>query len=348
MEFRSDNTAGACPEIMAAIARANEGTAASYGADPISLGLQAKFSRLFEREVAVFPVATGTAANSLALAAIAPPWGVVYAHRESHIEQDECGAPEFFTGGAKLALLDGPHAKLSAADLDRRLAGAGAGVQHHAQPAAVSITQASERGAVYRSEEVAAIGQVCRKHRLALHMDGARFGNALAHLGCSPAEITWKAGVDILSFGATKNGALAAEAVVFFDPAKAEDFLYRRKRAGHLFSKMRFLSAQLDAYLEQDLWLRNAAHANAMARRLSEGLARLPGARLDTPVEANEVFIDLAEPTIQALEAAGLRFHRWEPGGTLIRLVTAWSTTAAEVDRVLAAAGQAVAGRAAE
>jgi threonine aldolase len=348
MEFRSDNTSGACPEIMAAIAKANEGPAASYGADPISTGLQAKFSRLFGREVAVFPVATGTAANSLSLAAVAPPWGAVYAHRESHIEQDECGAPEFFTGGAKLALLDGPHAKFTAADLDRRLAGAGAGVQHHAQPAAVSITQASERGAVYRQDEVAAIGQVCRKHKVALHMDGARFGNALATLGCTPADITWKAGVDVLSFGATKNGALAAEAVVFFDPAKAENFLYRRKRAGHLFSKMRFLSAQLDAYLEGDLWLRNATHSNAMARRLAEGLARLPGARLDTPVEANEVFIELEEATIQSLEAAGLRFHRWEPGGTLIRLVTAWSTTAAEVDRVLATATKAVTHSAAE
>lgn len=348
MEFRSDNTAPACPEIMAALGRANEGVAASYGADAISEGLRAKFGRLFEREVAVFPVATGTAANSLALAALAPPWGAVYTHRESHIEQDECGAPEFFTGGAKLALLDGPNAKIAAADLDRRLAGAGAGVQHHAQPAAVSITQASERGAVYRVEEVAAIGAVCRKHHVSLHMDGARFGNALARLGCTPAEVTWKAGVDVLSFGATKNGALAAEAVIFFDPAQAENFLYRRKRAGHLFSKMRFLSAQLDAYLEGDLWLRNAAHANAMAWRLAEGLTRLPGARLDGPVEANEVFLRLTEPTIQALEAAGLRFHRWEPGGTLIRLVTAWSTTAAEVDRVLAVAAGAVASRAAE
>jgi threonine aldolase len=333
---------------MAALARANEGVAASYGADPVSQGLAAKFSRLFEREVAVFPVATGTAANSLAIAAIAPPWGAVYAHRESHIEQDVCGAPEFFSGGAKLALLDGEHARIDAADLDRRLAGAGAGVQHHSQPAGVSITQATERGAVYRPAEVAAIGTVARRHGLALHMDGARFGNALAHLGCTPAEITWKAGVDVLSFGATKNGALAAEAVVFFDKARAENFLYRRKRTGHLFSKMRFLSAQLDAYLDGDLWLHNARHSNAMAQRLSQGLARLPGARLDAPVEANEIFIHLTEPTIQALEGAGLRFHRWEPGGQLVRLVTAWSTTAEEVDRVLATAVQAVATRAAE
>ncbi len=342
MEFRSDNTAGVCPEIMAAILKANEGVAASYGADPISEGLNAKFSALFEKEVVVFPVATGTAANSLSLAALSPQWGVVYCHRDAHIEQDECGAPEFFTGGAKLGLLDGPHAKIDAATLDSRLKGAGAGVQHHAQPAAVSVTQATEKGAVYKPDEVAAIGEVCRKHKIALHMDGARFGNALARLNCSAADITWKAGVDVLSFGATKNGAMAAEAVIFFDPAKAKDFLYRRKRTAHLFSKMRYLSAQLDAYLEGGLWLKNAAHSNAMATRLAEGLGALPGARLDAPVEANEVFIDLPETAIQRMEKAGLRFHRWEPGGTLLRLVTAWSTTPAEVERVISTAKEAV------
>jgi threonine aldolase len=337
MNFKSDNVTGIAPEILAALAAANAGAAASYGEDAVTRRLERRFAELFEREVAVFPVATGTAANALALATVTPPWGVVFCHEESHVDTDECGAPEFFTGGAKLAALPGAAAKLTPAAIEARLHGKG--VVHHAQPAAISITQATEAGTVYSPDEVTALGALARRHGLVLHMDGARFANAVATLGCTPAEATWRAGVDVLSFGATKNGALAAEAVVFFDPARAGDLAYRRKRAGHLFSKMRFLSAQLEAYLEDELWLRNARHANAMAARLAGGLTTLPGARLREPVEANEVFIELPDPVIRALEGEGFEFYRWgPPGSTCLRLVTAFDTAAGQVDRFIAAA----------
>lgn len=251
MDFRSDNVTGACPEVMAALAAANSGSVSSYGADAISESLTRAFARVFETDrLAVFPVATGTAANSLALAQLTPPHGAIWCHAKAHIEEDECGAPEFYSGGAKLVLLDGADGKIAATDLAARLAAYPFGVEHHVQPAALSLTQATESGTVYDAGEIKAIAEVCRRHKLGLHMDGARFANAVAHLGVSPAALTWQAGVDVLSFGATKNGALAAEAVVFFRPELAAGFLYRRKRAGHLFSKMRFLSAQLAAYLE--------------------------------------------------------------------------------------------------
>jgi threonine aldolase len=340
MNFASDNVTGIAPEILAAIAAANDGAAASYGDDPITLRVEARMAEIFEHEVAVFPVATGTAANALSLAALTPPWGAVFCHEQSHIVVDEANAPEFFSAGAKLVPLAGADGKLSAETIERLLPG-GLGVVHHSQPAAVSLTQASECGTVYRPAEVAAIAAIAHRHGLAVHMDGARFGNALAYLGCSPAEITWRAGVDALSFGATKNGALAAEAIVFFDPAKAQSLAFRRKRAGHLFSKMRFLSAQLDAYLADGLWLRQATHANAMAARLARGLAQLPESRLRHPVEANELFIELPEPVIAGLLDAGFKFYRWDgPDSTCIRLVTAWNTAAEAVDALIAAAGK--------
>jgi threonine aldolase len=336
MDFSSDNAAGASPEIVAAIVAANAGTATAYGNDAVTARLAARFADLFEHEVAVFPVATGTAANALALAALTPPWGIVYCHEEAHVAIDECGAPEFFAGGAKLLPLAGAHAKITPEAVAARLTERG--FVHHAQPAAISISQSSEAGAVYAPAEVAALGAFARRERLALHMDGARFGNAVAALGCAPADITWRAGVDVLSFGATKNGALAAEAVIFFDPARAAEFGYRRKRGGHLFSKMRFLSAQLEAYLADGLWLRNARHANAMAARLADGLARLPPARLRHPTEANEVFVELPDAVIGALAADGFKFYRWGGAHSLcLRLVTSFATTADEVDRLLAA-----------
>jgi threonine aldolase len=336
--FASDNVTGIAPEILAAIAAANEGAAESYGDDPITGRVAARLAEIFEHEVAVFPVATGTAANALALAALTPPWGAVFCHEQSHIAVDEANAPEFYSGGAKLVTLPGADGKLSAETIERQLPG-GLGVVHHAQPAAVSLTQATECGTAYRPAEIAAIAEAAHRHGLAVHMDGARFANALSFLGCSPADVTWRAGVDALSFGATKNGALAAEAIVFFDPAKAQSLPFRRKRAGHLFSKMRFLSAQLDAYLADGLWLRNAAQANAMAARLVRGLAQLPGSRLRHPVEANEIFLELPEPVIAGLLADGFKFYRW--GGqdsTCIRLVTAWNTHAESVDGMIAAA----------
>jgi threonine aldolase len=272
------------------------------------------------------------------LATVLPPWGVVYCHADAHIVVDECGAPEFYAGGARVVGLAAPLGKISPADLAPLLPG-GKGIVHHMQPAAISLTQATESGTVYRPDEIAAIAELARVHQLPLHVDGARFANALVHLDCAPADITWRAGVDILSFGATKNGAAAAEAVIFFDKAKAADFAFRRKRGGHLFSKMRFLSAQLDAYLADDLWLRNARHANAAATRLAEGLARIPGLRLRHPVEANEIFVEMPEAMIAALFAKGFHFYRWDGlQGNCIRLVTAFDTDIADVDAFLATA----------
>ena len=345
MHFSSDNATGVAPEIMAALAEANAGPAMAYGNDEITARAEAALADLFECELVAFPVATGTAANALALSVLTPPYGLVYCHRHAHIEEDECGAPELFSGGAKLHLLEGPHARFDADTLAEALAAAGPGVEHHPQPAAVSLTQASEAGTVYSLEETAAIAEVAHGHGLHVHMDGARFANAVVHLGCTPAEASWRAGVDVLSFGATKNGAMAAEAVLFFKPELAADFRYRRKRGGHLFSKMRFLSAQLLAYASADLWRRNAAHANAMAQRLSEGLAALPGAALAHPVEANEIFVSLPEAALAAMAEAGVVFHRWGgPESTTIRLVTAFDTAAAAVDGTLAAARRALDG----
>lgn len=346
MNFLSDNTAPAAPEMLAALARANEGVAGNYGDDRITRSLTEKLSALFEKEVAVFPVATGTAANALALATLTPHYGAVFCHEGAHIHVDECGAPEFFSQGAKLVPLKATHGKLTADTIKASLAHYQRGFVHHPQPWAISITEATELGTVYTPVEIEALARFAKSERLALHMDGARFANALAHLKCSPAEATWKVGVDALSFGFTKNGALAAEAVVFFDPARAADIAYRRKRAGHLFSKMRYLSAQIEALLEGGLWLKLAAHANAQAARLAEGLRQIPGTTLDQPVEANELFVRLASTAaMKSLEAAGAKFYEWEPptnGRPLIRLVCAFSTTDAEVEAFLAAARRAV------
>jgi threonine aldolase len=335
MNFSSDNVSGMAPAILAALSRANDGRVASYGEDPFTARFAARLTEIFEHEVAVFPVATGSAANALALSAVVPPWGAVFCHELSHVNVDECGAPEFFTHGAKLLVLPGDGAKVPASALAAQLPGV-IGVVHSVQPAALSITQATEAGTVYTPAEIAALSEIAHAHGLAVHMDGARFANALVRLGCTPAEMTWKAGVDVLSFGATKNGAMAAEAVVFFDQRKAENFAFRRKRAGHLMSKMRFLSAQLEAYVTDDLWLANARHANAMADRLAAGLASVEGARLRHPVEANELFVDLPDPVIDALFADGFKFYRWE--GSLVRLVTAFDTNPADVDRLIQAA----------
>ena len=339
MNFSSDNATGVAPEIMAALAAANQGHAMAYGEDSVTKAAEAAFTELFGRELAVFPLATGTAANALALSVLTPPWGQTYCHRNAHIEEDEAGAPELFSGGAKLALLDGEHGKITAETLAAAIATAGFGVQHHSQPSALSLTQATEAGTVYRPDEIAALAAIAHDAGLSVHMDGARFANALAHLDCSPAQATWKAGVDVLSFGATKNGAMAAEAVIFFDPGTASDFLYRRKRGGHLFSKMRYLSAQLVAYLRDDLWLENARHANACAATLSQGLAALDGAHLVHPVQANEIFVHLPDVVLGALEAGGVGFHRWGPaggaGGGQARFVCAFNTEPGDVDRVL-------------
>ncbi len=337
MNFASDNITGAAPEILDAIQAANDGALMPYGNDDVTRAAEAKVAQVFETEAEVFFVATGTAANALAISAATPPWGVIFCHAGAHLNDTEGGAPEFFSGGAKLIPLDGENGKITAAALEAAIAGAYVGNVHHAQPAAVSITQATEAGTLYNVDEVAAISAVCRDHDLKLHMDGARFSNAVAALGCSAAEVTWKAGIDVLSFGATKNGALTAEAVVLFDKVLARDFGYRRKRAGHLFSKMRLLAVQWDTYVTDDLWLRNAAHANAMATRMADGLAAIDGVALTRPVEANIVFPRLTAAMIEGLKADGFQFY--ERGGeNVVRLVCSFATTAEGVDAFIGAA----------
>jgi len=339
--FGSDNITPACEAVMQALQDANRGTAASYGADDLTARLRTRANELFETEVAIFPVTTGTAANSLALSQIAAPYGAIYCYEAAHIVTDECGAPEFFTGGAKLIGLASADGKIRPEQLTHAFGFADEMGVHHVKPAAISLTQATEWGTVYANEEVAAIGALARQRGLKLHMDGARFANALAYLKCSPAEATWKSGIDVLSLGATKNGALCAEAVVFFDPKLADDFERRRKRAGHLWSKLRFLSAQLLAYLHEDVWLENARHANAMAAALSARLREVPGARLLHPVEANEVFVEFPEKTVAALESAGFKFYRWplhvSESGVAVRLVTSYMTPKADVEAFIAA-----------
>ncbi len=336
MRFMSDNTATACPEMLAALAEANHGLEVAYGDDPWTRRLDEALGTFFGAPVRAFAVATGTAANSLALATLTPPYGAIFAHREAHIACDECGAPGFYSGGAQLMLLEGKHAKVSAAGLAAALEAHPVSV-HTVQPAALSVSQASELGAAYRPEELAQLCKVAHSHGLKVHMDGARFANAVTFLGCHPGDVTWRAGIDVLSFGATKNGALAAEAVVFFDTTLVRDFELRRKRAGHLLSKSRFVAAQLLAYLQDDLWRRNAARANGFARRIGAAA----GARLIAPVEANEVFVQLGIEGKRTLRAAGFEFYDWgaERAGQA-RLVAAWDQNESHVEALCAALGR--------
>jgi threonine aldolase len=325
MNFLSDNTAAVAPEILAALGEANIGVTDPYGADLWSQRLDAAFSELFERQVRVFTVATGTAANAIALAALTPPWGAVYCHRHAHIEVDEAGAPSFFSGGAKLSLLEGAEAKIEAETLRRA---ASRRDLHASTPAAVSISQASERGGVYRVEEVSALGAAARGLGLKFHVDGARFANAIAALGCSPADATWRAGVNALSFGATKNGAMGAEAIVLFDGACAENVEKLRKRGGHLLCKGRYPAAQLLAYLKNGLWLRLARSANAMARQIADAAGPL----LSAPAPANVVLIKAGAAGLARLRQAGVIFYEWGPGEA--RLVTAWNQDPREVEQL--------------
>jgi threonine aldolase len=318
MRFFSDNAAAACPEVMAALAAANRLDTA-YDGDALSKRLDGAFSVLFQHDVRAIWVATGTAANSLALAALCPPHGSIVCHRDAHIQNDECGAPEFYTHGAKLLLAEGDGAKLTP-DSVRALLATVRNDVHQVQPAALSITNATEYGLVYTVDEVAALGELARERRLGFHMDGARFANAVARLGCSPAELTWRAGVDALSFGFVKNGGMSAEMLVFFQPELADATLYRRKRAGHLLSKGRFLAAQVLAMLEGDVWLRNARAANESAATLAEAA----GDRLVLPVEANEIFLKVTPDEAAALRAKGFDFYDWGPGEA--RLVTSWDS----------------------
>lgn len=344
MNLASDNVTGVAPEIMEALARANEVPGAMpYGGDDWTARLEQAFAELFEHEVAVFPVATGTAANSLTMSILSPPFGAIYCLEHSHLYEDECGGPEFFTGGAKLVPVNGTDGKLTAAALDDKLSNRGpASGVHVVQPAAISLAQASEMGTVYGTDEIGAVAEVARKHGLFVHMDGARFANAVVRANKSPADMTWRSGVDALSFGATKNGAMCAEAIVLFKPELAETLGFRRKRGAHLFSKMRFLSAQLEAYLADDLWLRLARHANAMAARLAKALDASPEAELLFPVEANMIFARFERALVDRLFAAGFFFYTWgEAARPHVRLVAAFSTDPAHVERFVEVVGAA-------
>jgi threonine aldolase len=345
MNFASDNTAPIAPAILDAIAAANAGYARGYGSDDWTARLDRRMAEIFEREVAVFLVPTGTAANALALAHVSPPWGVVLCHAQSHIATDECGAVEFCGGGLKLVGLSGDGGKVTPQGLRDALAGYGGHSPHQMVPSALSITQASEAGTIYRSDEIATLCEIAHARSLAVHMDGARFANALVRLNATPAQLTWRSGIDVLSFGATKGGALAAEAVVIFDSARATFFGERRKRAGHLLSKHRFIAAQFLAYLEDDRWLALARHANSMADRLKEKLAAV-GLRPVFPVEANLIFIAMPRALDAKLRAAGANYYVRPSDGLdvgadniLVRLVTSFATADEEIERFVGLCG---------
>ena len=327
-QFASDNYAGICPEAMAAMNAANAGHAPAYGADSWTQAAADGFRRLFETTCEVFFVFNGTAANSLALASLCQSYHSVICADSAHVETDECGAPEFFSNGSKLLTVASPDGKLMP-DALRAMAEKRSDI-HFPKPKAVTITQATEIGRVYRPDEIGRLSETCRALGLHLHMDGARFANACAALGASPAELTWKAGVDVLCFGGTKNGMGLGEAVIFFDTALAEDFGYRCKQAGQLASKMRYLSAPWVGMLENDAWLRHARHANACARRLVEAIADVPGVALAAPVEANGVFLNLSAAAQERLRARGWHFYGFIGGAA--RFMFAWDSDPARVD----------------
>ena len=337
MRFASDNTSGAAPQVMAALQRANDGYDRSYGADAAMERVTDLVRDLFQApEAVVHLVATGTAANALAIATHCPPWGAVFCHTHAHIAEDECNAPEFYSG-AKLVLVPGDHGKMTPATLADALARTGESGVHGVQRGMLSLTNVTEAGTVYTPAEIAALTALAKQHHLPCHLDGARFANALVATGATPAQMTWQAGIDVLSLGGTKNGCLGVEGVVLFNPEKAWELELRRKRGGHLFSKHRYLSAQMEAYLADGLWLRLAAQANAMGQRLVQGLrdrqAHVPQA------DANMLFPEWAPGTHDRLEGAGAHYYRFPapPGRERARLVASWSTTDTDVDRFLAA-----------
>lgn len=345
MNFASDNAGGVHPRIMAALEAANGGHVPAYGGDAITRAAQDRLREAFDApEAAVHFVPTGTAANALALSLVAPGWGKVFCHADAHIQTSETGAPEFFTAGAKLVTVPGTGGKITPEALTEALIANGRDSVHAGRNAALSLTNATEWGTLYDPDELAALTAIARDHGLACHLDGARFANALAALDVAPADLTWRAGIDLLSLGATKNGCMAVEAVMIFDPALSEELEFRRKRGGALVSKHRFLAAQILAWLEDDLWLQMAGHANAMAHELALGLARLPGVRIDQRVQANQIFATLPRDLHERAMAAGITCHLWphtqSPEGdepVSVRLVCGWDTALADVEAALAA-----------
>jgi threonine aldolase len=350
IDYRSDNTGRAAPQILEALVRANHDTALGYGADKWTAALQRSFSDLFETAARVFPVATGTAANALALATLGPSWGIIYCSEVAHINTAEANAAGFFGGGVKLAAVGGQHGKIDVDRLAETLAGISPAQLHRGQPSAVSLTQATDLGTVYSLDEIGGVADAAKRRGLKLHMDGARFANAVARLGCSPADATWRAGIDIMSFGATKNGGALCDAIVVFSPDLADGLAVQLRRAGQVWSKMRFASAQLIAYVESDLWLDMARASNRIAARIAAALTEMPGVRLFAPIEANEIFLELPDGTMDALEGDGFQFYR--RSRTLARFVCRFDTTEAEADALAAALqrhlGTAAAGQAAK
>ncbi|MGY6547907.1 MAG: threonine aldolase family protein [Roseinatronobacter sp.] len=343
MNFASDNTSGLPAPVLDALIRANDGAAPSYGNDALMAALTTRLRDLFEApEAEIALVTTGTAANALALSTLCPPWGAIYCHGLAHIEVDECGAPEFYTGGAKLVHVGGDDGKIEADALRELLSRSGRGVVHSVQPAVLSLTNLTECGTRYSVAEITELARIAHEHDLRVHLDGARFANALVAEGCTPAQMSWRAGVDALVLGGTKNGLMGVEAVLLFDPAHAWELALRRKRAGHLWSKHRFLSAQMLAWLEDDLWLALARHANAMAAQIEAGL----GSRMLFPRGGNMVFAHAPRALLRAAQAQGAQFFLWPDGQTLVgpdteqvsvRLVTSWTTQPRDVDRLTAA-----------
>lgn len=338
MSFYSDNAAPVAPEIFAAIAAANRGDAPPYGADDISAEVERTLCALFERELTLCLVATGTASNALSLAVLTPPYGVIFCHERAHVALSEAGAPEFFTNGARLCPVGGADGKIDAAQLARAISLFARGGVQTSKPACLSLTQQTEAGSIYTLDEISRLTQIAKAHGLRVYMDGARFANAVAALGCSPAAASWRAGIDILSFGATKNGALAAEAILLFDPQLRGDLAIRHKRSGHLWSKQRFMAAQFAAYLKDDLWLVLARRANRMAGALAQALAALPGVSLARPAPGNEVFVHLRQDRLDRLRQSSMAFVAMEEEGrSLMRFVASHATTQSDIDALVAA-----------
>jgi threonine aldolase len=343
IELRSDNAAGVAPEILAAMEQANVGSALAYGDDALTAQLYDVVRDVFEHPTArVFPVTSGTAANALGLSALTPPWGAVLCHRSAHVITNEGGATSLFGGGAVMQGVDGENFLIDPVSLQRALDTVGWGDPHHSQPSVLSLTQPSDYGTVYGPAQLAELAAIAKTRDLRVHLDGARLANAIAALGCAPADLTSRAGVDVVSLGATKNGALSCEAIVVFDDDVADELVYRTKRAGHVTSKMRFQSAQMIAYLSDGLWLRLAAHSNAMMQRLSAGVAALAahGVRAVNPPDVNMLFVDLPDGGADALDASGVLCYRIEPNQ--VRFVTSWQTTSDDVDEVLGRLAAAV------
>jgi threonine aldolase len=333
IEFRSDNAAGAAPEIMAALAEANTGSALAYGADEWTARLRDTVRDVFEHpDAEVFPVISGTAANSLALAAMCPPWGAVMCHETAHILQNECGATSMFGGGAMIRGVAGDHYRIAPAELDHAFEATRWGDPHHSQPSVLSLTVPTDFGTIYTPQQITELTTIASRRGLTAHLDGARLANALSVLGCSPADLTWRAGIDALSLGAMKNGALSTDAIVCFDPAVSAELVYRTKRSGHVASKMRFQSVQLIAYLTDGLWLRLAHQSNATMARLAAGLCKLGVEQLNEP-DVNMQFIRVDPAAADRMAEAGLLFYRIATD--VVRLVTSFQTTDADVDTAL-------------